>query len=136
VTGVSEEDAVARVRAAVGATNRVAGRAWPVRRLDRPDETYYLVVLGDERASVAVGTVNAATGEVGSSAQLPGRGRHPAVDAERAKAMAGAGDAARAELVWRPSAVSKSPLYPVWEVSLPTGTVYVDQAGSVRRDPP
>jgi hypothetical protein len=27
-------------------------------------------------------------------------------------------------------------LYPVWEVLLPTGPVYVDQAGSVRQGPP
>jgi hypothetical protein len=136
VTELSADDAVARVRAAVSAADGVAGHAWPVRRLDRPGETYYLVVLGDEHASVAVGTVSAATGEVGSSAHLPGAGAHLAIDAERAKALAGADEAARAELVWRPSLVSKSPLYPVWEVTLPTGAVYVDQAGSVRHDPP
>jgi hypothetical protein len=124
------------VRAAVGVVSGVAGRAWPVRRLDRSGETYYLVVLGEERASVAVGTVDAATGEVGSSARLPGHGPHLEVDEVRARALASAGETAGAELVWRPSAVSKSPLYPVWEVTLPSGTAYVDQAGSVRRDPP
>lgn len=136
MTGLSEDDAVARVRAAVGAGNGAAGRAWRVRRLDRPGETYYLVVLGDEGASVAVGTVNAVTGDVGSSAHLPGRGPHLEVDAVRARALAGAGETAGTELVWRPSLVSKSPLYPVWEVSLPSGPAYVDQAGSVRHNPP
>jgi len=136
VTGLSEDDAVARVRAAVGAANGIAGRAWPVRRLDRSGERYYLVVLGDEGASVVVGTVNAVTGDVGSSASLPGRGPHLEVDAVRARALAGAGETAGAELVCRPSLVSKSPLYPVWEVALPSGPAYVDQAGSVRRDPP
>lgn len=136
MTDLSANEAVARVRAAVGVANSITGRAWPVRRLDRSDETYYLVVLGDESASVAVGTVNAATGDVGSSARLPGHGPHLEVDAQRAKALAGAAETASAELIWRPSAVSKSPLYPIWEVTLPSGTVYVDQAGSVRQDPP
>jgi hypothetical protein len=97
---------------------------------------YYLVVLGDDGAAVAVGTVSAVTGDVGSSAHLPGRGPHIEIDAVRARALAGAGEKAVAELVWRPSLVSKSPLYPVWEVALPSGPVYVDQTGSVRRDPP
>lgn len=136
MTLLSEDDAVASVRAAVGAPNGVAGRAWLVRRLDRPGETYYLVVLGDEGSSVAVGTVNPVTGDVGSSASLPGRHPHLEVDAVQARALAGADETAEAELVWRPSPVSKSPLYPVWEVALPSGAAYVDQARSVRNDPP
>jgi hypothetical protein len=136
VTRLSEDEAVARVRTAVGAANGVAGRVWPVRRLDRPGEMYYLVVLGDDDASIAVGTVNVVTGDVGSSAHLPGRGPHLEVDAGRARTLAGAGEKAGAELVWQPSLVSKSPLYPVWEVALPSGPVYVDQAGCVRHDPP
>ena len=127
---------MARVRAAVGAPSRVPGRAWPVRRLDRVDETYYLVVLGEERAPVAVGTVNPATGDVGSSARLAGHGPHLEVDATHARSLAGAHKTAKAELVWRPSAASKSPLYPIWEVELASGPVYVDQAGSVEHDPP
>jgi hypothetical protein len=136
VTVLSEDDAVARVRAAVDAPNGIAGRASPVRRLDRPGETYYLVVLGEDGASVAVGTVNAVTGDVGSSALLPGRGPHLEVDEVRARVLAGADRMASAELVWRPSVVSKSPLYPVWKVALPSGPLYVDQGGSVRADPP
>lgn len=136
MTNLSEDDAVARVRATVGAPSRVPGRAWPVRRLDRVNETYYLVVLGEERAPVAVGTVNPTTGDVGSSARLAGHGPHLVVDSARARTLAGARETARAELVWRPSAASKSPLYPVWEVELPSGPVYIDQAESVERDPP
>jgi hypothetical protein len=101
VTTLSEDDAVARVRAAVGAADDVAGRAWAVRRM-----------------------------------HLPGRGPHLEVDAARARALAGAGETAGVELVWRPSLVSKSSLYPVWEVLLPSGPAYVDQAGSVRHNPP
>jgi hypothetical protein len=86
VTILSEDDAVAGVRAAVGAPNGVAGRAWLVRRLDRPGETYYLVVLGDEGSSVAVGTVNPVTGDV-AARELPGRTRRgrrrPGEDARR-----------------------------------------------------
>jgi hypothetical protein len=136
VTSVSDQDAVARVRAAVGASESVEGRAWRVRRLDRPGESYYLVVLGAEDASVAVGTVDATTGEVGSWARLEGCGTHLTVDGARARALAGADERADAELVWRPSPVTKSPLYPVWEVVLPSRLAYVDQAGTVRPDPP
>ena len=136
MTSVSEDNAVARVRAAVDAPNGTADRAWPVRRLDRRGETYYLVVLGDADSSFAVGTVNPATGDVGSSARLSGGSPHLEVDAAQARALAGAGETAGAELVWRPSPMSKSPLYPFWEVELPDGPVYVDQAGSVRPGPP
>jgi hypothetical protein len=136
MTTVSEDDAVARLRAAVDASDSVEGRAWRVRRLDRPGEAYYLVVLGDDNASVAVGTVGAMTGDIGSWAQLAGHGPHLAVDLARARALAGADESAAGELVWRPSPASKSPLYPVWEITLPSGAVYVDQTESVRLDSP
>lgn len=136
MAALTEDDAVASVRAAVGAADDVPGRAWTVRRLDRAGETYYLVVLGGDGASIAVGAVSPATGDIGSSAHLAGRGPHLEVDAARARTLAGAHEAARAELVWRPSPVSRSPLYPVWEVEIPSGLAYVDQAGSVGQDPP
>jgi hypothetical protein len=136
VAELSTTDAITRAGRAVGVAAGVPGRAWLVRRLDRPADAYYLVVFGEEDAAVGVATVSRSTGEVGSAARLSGRGPHLEIDAARARELAGAGEEARAELVWRPSTASKSPLYPVWEVELPAGSVYVDQGGAVSGDSP
>ena len=91
---------------------------------------------GPPDAAVGVATVNSATGEVGSSARLPGHGPHLEIDAARARALAGADPDARTELVWHPSVSSKSALYPLWEVELPHGNAYVDQTGALASHAP
>jgi hypothetical protein len=131
VAALAPEEAVSRAREAAGVEEGVPGRAFHVRRLDRMGDAYYLVVFGEEGAAVAVATVGAASGEVGSSAELHGTGPHLEVDEARARELAGGGDDAATELVWRPSVVTKSALYPVWQVWLPDGLVYVSQSGEV-----
>jgi hypothetical protein len=128
---LSPETAVARARGALGLPASVTGRAWRTRRLDRPGDAYYLVVFGPEDAAVAVAAVDARSGEVQSSARLPGAAPLPVVDAARALELAGVGDGAQAELVWRPCRASRSPLYPLWEVRSGADPVYVDQQGKL-----
>ena len=122
--GAGERRALEIARAAAGVASDVEGRALRVRRLDRPGG-YYLVLLDGE----AVAAVDAERGETLSwaAAERP----HLAVDEDGARRLAGAGPAAEAELVWRSSAESRSPLYPVWAVRVGDSTVYVDQQGGV-----
>ena len=105
--------------------------AWRVRRLDRPDRCYYLVVLGTAPSGAHVTIVDQATGRIGSSATLP-NGRSPVtVSAEQARGLAGAGPSDDAELVWIPSRASRSPLYPIWRIGAAGAWRYVSQQGEV-----
>ena len=63
-------------------------RAWRVERLDRPGQAYYLVVFGDDQATIAVAAVAADTGEMMASARLNGTRPHLGVDAARALTLA------------------------------------------------
>ena len=122
-----ESRALEIARAAAGVAPDVEGRALPVRRLDRPGG-YYLVLLDGE----AVAAVDVDRGEAMSwaVAERP----HLAVDEDEARRLAGAGPAAQVELVWRSSAESRSPLYPIWALQLGDTTVYVDQQGGVSEE--
>jgi hypothetical protein len=105
--------------------------AWLVRRLDRPDTSYYVVVLGAAPGPAHVALVDGTTGRIGSSATLRNGQSPVAVSADRARAIAGAGEADDAELVWTPSQATRSPLYPVWRVRAAGTWRYVDQQGRV-----
>ena len=128
---ITFEEAIASARAEMGLDTSVAGHAWRIRRLDRPGDAYFLVVLGEAQAAVAVVTVGMHAGEIVASARLPGTGPHLAVDAGEALQLARLGENARAEMVWRPCRASLSPLYPLWEVRTDLETVYVDQQSKV-----
>lgn len=119
-----ERRAVEIARTAAGVLPEVEGRALRVRRLDRPGE-YYLVLLHGK----AVAAVDVDRGETLSWAETGHS--HLAVGEDEARALAGLGPVADAELVWRSSAESRSPLYPIWAVRAAGATVYVDQQGGV-----
>jgi hypothetical protein len=130
------ERAVGTARSALGADASSPGRAWRVRRLDRPDRGYWLVVIGEDQASTGVAAVDDRGDELLSWSSLPGRERHLPVDGERAVALAGMGAGAQAELAWEPGGISRSPLYPFWLVRAGDRTVIVDQRGIVWPDVP
>ena len=114
-------------RAATGVEPGVEVLACRVRRLDRTDQ-YYLVVFDGE----AVAAVDVDRGEALSLATT--ESTHFPVDENEARKLAGADVAAEAELVWRSSAESRSPLYPIWAVRRGDTTVYVDQQGGVSNE--
>jgi hypothetical protein len=126
MTNVTPDEAAVVARQAVGASAAVKARAWRVVRLDRIGESYFLVVLGDDRAAVAVAAIRADTGETMTLARLEGIRQHFLVDAARALQLANLSNAS-AELVWQPCQASLSPLYPFWRVSGATRSVFVDQ---------
>ena len=131
MTGISAEEAIKGIRTVLSLDVSLPAQAWKVRRLDRPEDNYYLVVFGDEPAAVAVGVVAAVSGEVKTTARLGGRRPHLLIDSAKAMTLAGLGDDVQFELVWQPCRASRSPLYPLWQVSTTTKTVYVDQQGKV-----
>ena len=90
--------AVRLTRTTVGAGEDVPARADVVRRLDRPGE-YALVVLGAPDRPGWLAAVDPAADDVMTWAAV-----------ERAEATVPPGDG---ELVWAPSAGSRSPLYPL-----------------------
>jgi hypothetical protein len=131
MTELSVVEAVARARSEMGLSDDVPARGWRVERLDRPEEAYFLTVFGPESASTAVVAISVFTGELLSSARLGGTGPHPAIDKERALALADATGSAEGRLVWQPCGATRSPMYPLWEISFSNRTVYVDQGGQV-----
>lgn len=124
------DEAIQIARATVGASPAIAARVWTVRRLDKP-LTYELVVLGGPGAATAVVAIDSQRAEPTSHAALPGHADHLVVDEGEARKQAGVGDDAAVELVWAPSALSRSPLYPFWEIRSQHAVRYVDQRGVV-----
>jgi hypothetical protein len=118
------DTAAALARAAVGAAADVPAEALPVRRLDR-DTSYVLVRLGRPGEPGWIAAVDPDTADVmtwasnDSGASTAPSGHPTSVDA---------GDG---ELVWRPSAQSRSPLYPLRRVVTSDGEVFIDLAGNV-----
>lgn len=128
---IAPDEAIQLTRDQLDLPSDVPARAFRVRRLDRPEGSYYLVVFGGERAAVAVATVDERGGDVGVAASLPGTAPHLLLDAAAAVGVAGADADAHVELVWTPCRASFSPLYPLWAVAVGEREVYVDAGGRV-----
>jgi hypothetical protein len=130
MTEISAEDGIERARSQLGLGPLTSARAWRVRRIDGHDRVYYLIVFGDPESAVGVAAVDAADSDVMAAAVSQTAGPHLTVDADQALRKAKIAGA-QAELVWRPCRASLSPLYPLWQVSSRTETVFVDQEGVV-----
>ena len=128
---VAETEAIARARDRLDLSDGTPATAFLVSRKDPPGGAYYLVVLGDPSAALGIAAVDASSGEVTHWATLPEAVPHAVLDREAAIQRSGASSARRAELVWRSSPASRSPLYPLWEIDTGDGVVYVDHAGQV-----
>jgi hypothetical protein len=127
---ISEKTAIANSRSKLGLDTGVPARVYRVHRLDRAGGEYYLVIFGEPQATVGVAAVDSMTGEVMIFARLPGTGEHLSIDSEKALRSAGTPEGAQARLVWKPFRGSRSPLYPVWEISYKGKVTYIDQQGS------
>jgi hypothetical protein len=128
---LTSEQAIGIARSAFPDGGAMDAVASIVQRLDRPGSAYYLVVLSRDNRPQGVVTIDRATGRVGSSARLQEGGSPLKVDAPRARQLAGADEAAEAELVWAPSRASRSPLYPFWRVQAGPRWRYVNQQEQV-----
>jgi hypothetical protein len=128
---IGETEAIARALERLELSETTPARAALVSRRDPPGGAYHLVVLGDPSAALGVAAVDASSGEVTQWATLPGAAPHPLLEREAAIQRTGASSARRAELVWRSSPASRSPLYPLWEIDTGDEVVYVDHGGRV-----
>jgi hypothetical protein len=114
------ESAIELARQAVGAGRNVPASAVTVRRLDRPDAEYVLVQLGEPRTAGWIAAVDVKSRDVMSWAANPsGAPTTPTPPTGHREA----------EFVWRPSAVSRSPLYPLLRITTEDGQRFVDLAG-------
>ena len=128
---VAETEAIARALERLELSGRTPARVVLVSRRDPPGGAYHLVVVGDPSAALGLAAVDASSGEVTQWATLPGTAPHPLFDRDAAIERTGASSARRAELVWRSSPASRSPLYPLWEIDTGDEVVYVDHVGRV-----
>ncbi len=55
---------------------------------------------------------------------------------ERAVEISGCAQPVEARLVWKPGRATQSPFYPLWEISMASGRVWVDQSGTLWRELP
>lgn len=111
--------AVVLARQAVGSpADGLPAEAAVVRRLDR-DAEYVLISLGHPGEPGWVAAVDPSTGVMSWAAILSGT-----TVPSRPAGLTG-----DATLVWRPSVLSRSPLYPLLRVAGPDGEVFVDLDG-------
>jgi len=96
----------------------------PVRKLDR-DAKYVLVRLGRPGEAGWVAAIDPAQDEFMTWAANPS-GESTAPTGSASDRSGG-----EVEWVWRPSAYSKSPLYPILRITTETGELFVDLAGAV-----
>jgi len=104
-----------------------------VERLDG-QHPYFLVHFGGSGGWGAAVMVDAMDGSVMERATVERVERPWLIDRERAIEIAGCIKPGEARLVWKPSRATRSPFYPLWEVSTASGRVWVDQSGKVWRE--
>jgi hypothetical protein len=123
------EAALETVRQAARLPEKLEGFAWPVRRLDRPGEAYWLVTLGPAGAVEAVAAVDAAGGTILSMTRLVPPRPFELLSAAEAARRTGVSHARAVGLAWAPCQASYSPLYPFWVVQAGEKLIYVSQQG-------
>ncbi|QIG46774.1 hypothetical protein G5V57_02810 [Nordella sp. HKS 07] len=124
----ASEQAIAQARRLLSLPQSPEGRAWRVRRLDGQNAYFLVHVAG------SVACIDAAGGELLASAAAANT--PVSVTSEAALALAGLGDTAAAELVWKPCAATLSMFDPLWSVTHEGREVFVDQRRKVWRTLP
>lgn len=129
VTGarISEERAI-RVAAEATQVPGLPATAHLVERLDG-QHPYFLVHFGELGGRGAAVMVDALDGSVMARAAVERVERPWLMRAERAVEIAGGAQPVEARLVWKPGRATRSPFYPLWEISTASGSVWVDQSG-------
>ncbi len=126
---ISEERAI-RVAADAAQVPGLPAVAHLVKRLDG-QHPYFLVHFGELGGRGAAVMVDAIDGSVMTRAAVERVEQPWLIQEERAVEIAGCAQPGEARLVWKPSRATRSPFYPLWEVSTASGRVWVDQSGRV-----
>jgi hypothetical protein len=124
----SSEQALAQARRLLKLPRSAKGSVWRVRRLDGKDAYFLVHVAG------RVACIDIAGGALLASATVANA--PVTISAEAALALAGRGDTASAELVWKPCAATLSMFDPLWSVALDGRVLFVDQRSKVWRTLP
>jgi len=124
----SSEQAIAQARQLLKLPRSATGSAWHVRRLDGKDP-YVLVHVAGKVACIDVAGVALLASATAANAPVT-------ISADAARALAGLGDTASADLVWKPCAATLSMFDPLWSVALNDREVFVDQRSKVWRTLP
>lgn len=127
---ITPTDAAARASAYASAGEAVVLTTDLVERLDG-GAPYFLVTLGKDDGAGVVVVVNALTGEALASASLERIDRHRLPDRDEAIRSAAFPGDAQARRVWLPSRATRSPFYPLWELTTDARRAYVDTNGKV-----
>jgi hypothetical protein len=99
-----------------------------VERLDG-QHPYFLVHFGELGGRGAAVMVDALDGSVMARAAVERVEKPWLMKEERAVEISGGAQPVEARLVWKPSRATRSPFYPLWEISTASGRVWVDQSG-------
>jgi hypothetical protein len=126
---LDEETAIRSAIEHAHADPRAPAKACRVRRLDREDAFYFIVLIESDPADVVL--VDGHTGRVTSTARINPGTSLLATTQHDAATLAGLDPADEAELVWAPCEASRSPFYPFWRIRRGSEVRFVDQRGIV-----
>jgi hypothetical protein len=129
---ISEQRAVSIASGAVQLSGLPAV-AHLVERLDG-QHPYFLVHFGEPGERGAAVLVDATDGSVMACAAVERVEQPWLIKDERAVKIANCAQPVETRLVWKPSRATRSPFYPLWEVSTASERVWVDQSGRVWRE--
>lgn len=134
VTGarISEERAI-RVAAEAAQVAGLPATAHLVERLDG-QHPYFLVHFGEPGGRGAAVMVDALDGSLMERAAVERVDQPWLMKEERAVEIASGAQPVVARLVWKPSRATRSPFYPLWEISTTSGRMWVDQSGRLWRE--
>jgi len=125
-SGSAVDRAVANAREALALGAAQQARVWEIGRMRASARSFLLVIFGPPEHSVGIATVDLHSGSVLQHARLPGVGSHNVMPAEEAMRLANFPAGSPAQLVWDPTPASRSPFYPLWQISNADRTVWVD----------
>jgi hypothetical protein len=131
---ISEGRAV-RVAADAAQVSGLPAAAHLVDRLDG-QHPYFLVHFGEPGGRGAAVMVDAMDGSVMAHAAVERVEQPWLLKEERAVEVSGCAQPVAARLVWKPGRATRSPFYPLWEISTASGRVWVDQSGTLWRELP
>ena len=125
-SGSAVDRAVANAREALALGAAQQARVWEIGRMRASARSFLLVIFGPPEHSVGIAAVDLPSGDVLQRARLPGVGSHNVMSAEEAMKRANFPPGSRAQLVWDPTPASRSPFYPLWQISDADRRVWVD----------
>lgn len=125
-SGSAVDRAVANAREALALGAGQQARVWEIGRLRASARSFLLIIFGPPEHSAGIATVDLRSGNVLQRARLSGAGSHDIMTAEEATKRANFPAGSQAQLVWDPTPASRSPFYPLWQISDADRTVWVD----------